>query len=95
MHSTWCHNLVRCFRNSVNVVEGDIIQFIPFIHTFFALKTHLYYNHHNLQVEVIIIPLTMGIHQSDPFGAFTCPSLFQSSYFIYCDMFCFMFIFHH
>ncbi len=48
-----------------------------------------------IQIQHSYVPLTMGIHQGDPFGAFTCHSLFQSSCSIYCDMFCFMFISHH
>jgi hypothetical protein len=47
---------------------GDIIQFIPFVHAFYAFEYPLFYNHHNCDGNVTIIPSTMGIHQGDPLG---------------------------
>jgi hypothetical protein len=45
---------------------GDIIQFIPFIRAFYAFKSPLFYNHHNYEVDVTIIPSAMGTRQGDP-----------------------------
>jgi hypothetical protein len=47
---------------------GDIIQFIPFVHTFYAFEYPLFYSHRNCDGNVIVIPSTMGIHQGDPLG---------------------------
>jgi hypothetical protein len=41
--------------------SGDIIQLIPFVHTFYALESFVFYNHHNRESDVIIIPFAMGI----------------------------------
>jgi hypothetical protein len=46
----------------------DIIQFIPFVHTFYAFESPLFNNHHNHEGDVIVIPSTMGIYQGDPLG---------------------------
>jgi len=46
----------------------QIIQFIPFVHAFYAFECPLFYNHHNYEDDVIVIPSTMGTHQGDPLG---------------------------
>jgi hypothetical protein len=46
--------------------NGDIIQFIPFVHTFYAFESPLFYSHHNREGDVIIIPFAMGTHQGHP-----------------------------
>jgi len=50
------------------VASGDIIQFIPFVHTFYAFESPLIYNPHNHEGDVIFIPFAMGIHQGDLLG---------------------------
>ncbi len=50
------------------VASGDIIQFIPFVHTFYAFECPLFYSPHNHEGDVTIIPSSMGIHQGDPSG---------------------------
>jgi hypothetical protein len=50
------------------VACGDIIQLIPFICAFYAFKFPLFYNHHNCESDVTIIPSTMGIRQGDLLG---------------------------
>jgi len=45
---------------------GDIVQFIPFIYAFYALKFPLFYSHHNHESDVTIIPFVVGICQGDP-----------------------------
>jgi hypothetical protein len=47
---------------------GDIIQFIPFVHAFYAFEYPLFYNHHNCEGDVTIIPFAMGIRHGDPWG---------------------------
>jgi hypothetical protein len=49
-------------------IGGDTIQFIPFNHAFYALKSPLFYNHHNCGDDVTIIPSTMRTCQGDPLG---------------------------
>jgi hypothetical protein len=53
------------------------MQFIPFVHAFYAFESPLFYNHHNCEGNVIIIPFAMGTHQSDPLGK----TLFTFTYF--------------
>jgi hypothetical protein len=52
----------------LHVVSGDIIQLIPFVHAFYALECPLFYNHHNYDSNVMVIPFTIGTCQSDPLG---------------------------
>ncbi len=47
---------------------GDIKQFIPFVHAFYAFEYPLFYSHRNRDGNVIVIPSTVGIHQGDPLG---------------------------
>ncbi len=49
-------------------VGGDIIQLIPFVRAFYAFESPLFYNHHNCDGNVIIIPSAMGICQGDHLG---------------------------
>jgi hypothetical protein len=51
-----------------HVVSGDIIQFILFVHAFYAFEFPLFYNHHNHEGDVMVIPSTMGTHQGDLLG---------------------------
>jgi hypothetical protein len=44
------------------------MQFIPFVHAFYAFEPPLFYNHHNCASDVIVILSTMGICQGDPLG---------------------------
>jgi hypothetical protein len=46
--------------------NGDVIQFIPLVHAFYAFKFLLFYNHHNHESNVAIIPFAMGTCQGDP-----------------------------
>jgi hypothetical protein len=48
------------------VTCGDTIQFIPFVYASYAFESPLFYNHHNHEGDVTIIPSAMGTHQSDP-----------------------------
>ncbi len=50
----------------LRAASGDIIQFIPFVHAFYAFESPLFYNHHNRESVVIIIPFTMGTCEGDP-----------------------------
>jgi hypothetical protein len=61
-------NLVfkRVVFQKLHVTSGDIIQFIPFVHVFYAFESHMFYSRHNRESDVTIIPSTMGIRQSDP-----------------------------
>jgi hypothetical protein len=44
------------------------MRFIPFICALYAFESPLFYNHHNCEGDVIIIPSTMGTCQGDPLG---------------------------
>jgi hypothetical protein len=44
------------------------MQFISFLHAFYAFKSPMFYNHHNHKGDVIVIPFAMGTHQGDPLG---------------------------
>jgi hypothetical protein len=44
----------------------DIIQFIHFVHAFYAFESPLFYSHHNRESNVKVIPFAMGIYQGDP-----------------------------
>jgi hypothetical protein len=60
--------LKRVIFQELHVVGGDIIQLIPFVNAFNAFKSPLFYNHHNRDGDVTIIPSAMGTHEGDPFG---------------------------
>ncbi len=42
------------------------MQFIRFVHVFYAFEFPMFYSHHNRESKVTIIPSTMGTHQGDP-----------------------------
>jgi hypothetical protein len=60
----------------LHATNGDIIQFIPFVHTFYAFESPLFYNHHNREFDVIIIASTMGTCQGVLGGDIICFSQF-------------------
>jgi hypothetical protein len=45
----------------LHVAGGNFIQFIPFVHVFYAFESPLFYNHHNCEGNIIVIPSIMGI----------------------------------
>jgi hypothetical protein len=47
-------------------VGGDITQLIPFVHAFYAFEFPLFYNHHNCEDNVTIIPFAIETHRGDP-----------------------------
>jgi len=48
-----------------HATNGDIIQLILFFWALYAFESPLFYNHHNHESDVTMIPSTMGTHQSD------------------------------
>jgi len=60
--------LKRVIFQELHAIGGDIIQLIPFVNAFNAFKSPLFYNHHNGDGNVTIIPFAMGTHEGDPFG---------------------------
>jgi hypothetical protein len=52
----------------LRAANGDIVQFIPFVHALYAFESLLFYNHRNCESDVIIISSTMKIRQGDPLG---------------------------
>jgi hypothetical protein len=52
----------------LHVIGGDIIQPIPFVCAFYALKSPLFYSHYNCESDVIVIPFAMEIRQGDFLG---------------------------
>ncbi len=63
-------NLVlrRIIFQNLHAACGDIIQFIPCFHAFYAFESPLFYSHHNHENEVTIIPSAMGTHQGGILG---------------------------
>jgi len=53
---------------TLHAIGGDIIQFIPFVHAFYAFKSLMFYNHRNREGDFTITPFAMGIYQGDPLG---------------------------
>jgi len=49
-----------------HVASGNIIQFIPFVHAFYAFESPLFYSHCNCESDIIFIPFTMGTCLDDP-----------------------------
>jgi len=45
-----------------HAANADIIQLIPFVHAFYGFEFYLFYNYHNRERDVKIIPSTMGTH---------------------------------
>ncbi len=52
----------------LHAASGDIIQFFPFVRSFYAFESPLFYSHHNCDGDVIVIPSAMGTCQGDPLG---------------------------
>jgi len=50
------------------VTSGDIIQFILFVHAFYAFESSMFYNHCNRDGNIIVIPFAMGTRQGDLLG---------------------------
>jgi hypothetical protein len=50
------------------VTSGDIIQFILFVHAFYAFESSMFYNHCNRDGNITVIPFAMGTHQGDILG---------------------------
>ncbi len=68
---TWQMSSIRCQERSysrTSCIGEDIIQFIPFVHTFYALEFLLFCNHYNHEGNLMIILFAMGICQGDPLG---------------------------
>jgi hypothetical protein len=63
-------NLVsrKVIFQKLHATGGDIIQLIPFVHALYAFESLLFYNHHNHEGDVTIIPFAMGTHQGDLLG---------------------------
>jgi hypothetical protein len=61
-------NVKKGHISKIHVTNGDIIQVIPFVYAFYAFKSLLFYNNHNREGDVTIIPFAMGIRQGDPWG---------------------------
>ncbi len=64
-------NLVlrRVIFQELCVASGGIMQLIPFIrafYAFYAFEYLLFYNHHNHEGDVIVIPFAMGICLNNP-----------------------------
>jgi len=51
--------LKRVIFQELRAVGGDIIQLIPFVNALYAFESPLFYNHHNRDGDVTIIPSTM------------------------------------
>jgi hypothetical protein len=67
---TWPTPSIQCqdgaIFQEIRVVGENIIQFIPFVHAFYALESPLFYNHHNHKGNIIVIPSIMGTQQGGP-----------------------------
>ncbi len=44
----------------LHVIGSHVVQFIFFVHTFYAFESPLYYDHCNHDGDVNVIPSTMG-----------------------------------
>ncbi len=42
--------------SKLGATSGDIIQLIPFVHAFYAFESPMFYNHHNHEGDIIVIP---------------------------------------
>jgi len=56
----------RVIFQELHVVGGNIIQFIPFVHAFYAFESPFFYSHCNCEGDIIFIPFTMGTCLGDP-----------------------------
>jgi len=55
----------RVIFHKLHATNGNIIRLIPFVCAFYAFESHMFYNHHNHEGSVTVIPSTMGICQGD------------------------------
>jgi hypothetical protein len=46
--------------SKLHIIGGDIVEFIPFVHAFYAFESPLFYNHLYHDGNVTVIPFTMG-----------------------------------
>jgi len=69
----------RVVFQKLHVTNEDIIQFILFVCAFYAFESPLFYNRHNHEGDVTVIPSTMKTHQSDPLGR----ALFTLGFYIF------------
>jgi hypothetical protein len=51
----------RVIFQELCATSGDIIQFIPFVHAFYAFESSMFYNHCNCEGDVIITPFAMEL----------------------------------
>jgi len=65
MADTFNSVLRRVIFQELRVVGGDIMQLIPFVYAFYAFKSPLFYSHYSHDGDVMVIPSTMGIHQTN------------------------------
>jgi hypothetical protein len=81
--------LRRVIIQKLHVINGDIIQLIPFICAFYAFDFPLFYSHCNRECDLIIFPFAMGTRQSDLLerALFTLVH-FRALRFINCFPFC-------
>jgi hypothetical protein len=56
----------RVIFQKLHATSENIIQFIPFVRTFYVVESPLFYNHHNHESDVTFISFAMGTHQGDP-----------------------------
>jgi hypothetical protein len=68
MVNTFNSVLRKVIFQKIHVIDGDIIQFIPFVCAFYAFESPLFYSHRNCEGDVTIIPFDRGIRQGDPLG---------------------------
>jgi hypothetical protein len=65
------------------VIDGDIIQLIPFVHAFYAFEFPMFYCHYSCENDVTIIPSAMETYQGDPLGrALSTLTHFKAMHFI-------------
>jgi len=50
------------------IANGNIIHLIPIVCAFYAFEYPMFYNYHNCESNVIVIPPTMGTRQGEPLG---------------------------
>jgi hypothetical protein len=55
----------RVIFQKLHAIGREIIQFIPFVHAFYAFESPLFYHHYSCESDVIIIPSAMGTYQGD------------------------------
>jgi len=60
--------LRKVIFQELHAIGRDIIQFIPFVHAFYAFENPLFYSHYNCGGDVTVIPFAMGTCQGDPLG---------------------------